>query len=347
MYLMDIGHMILTIIPTEFLLGDYLYLVMGIGIIISGLLIRAGKLDRFVRRRARKMQTQVELAKWGMYFTPDEAGLTLVTEIAVLTTRFQALSMTLFGVFLVVITAGLAIIDYVFFAGLLSKGFLIIGYVPFIVLAMQAIGPGYLIAARHLRRKNTDQHIAAELRQRSLTDFRARFFPFVTMFIWLASILNVFIALNAYQQHTLHLIPNEPLSLTIIVALIILFMAVSGIVIFQNELIMRAVVYSPRIVAFSYPPLAIKIDTMVRARTISMLQMVSIGFSAGLLGGQAGILMNTLSRQSNPLWIGVNVEYLLSALFVAAGFLTMGALGHIGGTITGWPWQQKIIEQAE
>lgn len=346
MSLMDIGQLILTIIPSNAILFDYLFFLIGIGIIVFGILIQSGRLDQRIRRGGRKMQTREQLAKWGMFFTYDDDGNRLIEEISVLTTRFQSSGMILFGAALMLVTVTFAIVAFVLFAGNMS--FFFDEPYMFIALSIQANGIGYLFAAKRMRKNITNHYIAAELRRHTIADYRSKVFLPVTIILWLLSILNAGIATAIDRYHLLHISTNAlfyPMSSQAAVILEYSMVFIAGILIILNEILIRAVIRSPRIIFFSYPPLAMKIDTMIRGKTISILQTASNTAVAVLLTIQVELLMSSPIDQIKPLWIGLSIEGFLAMIIVIPLFLAMTSLGHIGGTITGWPWQKKLIEQ--
>lgn len=186
-------------------------------------------------------------------------------------------------------------------------------------------GIGYIIGFWRTRQAAHRKITYADLRQRSISDYRSNLFRWL---LGLAVLLNVSLFLVLPYLFS----PAPPLAGASTALMFILFITA--------ESIMPRIVTMPRLIVTPDPRVAQYADDLLRALVIAELHLkLTIGM-AFLLYIQWLFFFGWL--QSFPIFIAVQVATTLLMLlcFFLSGVLRTSDKGHLGGRITGWSWHK-------
>jgi len=211
-------------------------------------------------------------------------------------------------------------------------------------------GLGAIYAVWHLR-ATSSQHVAyTDLQQRQLSNYRSsvlRWIP-LALIAWVIALTVFFVP---YLGRNLQFLQPDDTIIHVSngIWLRSIMPAIMLLVFIVAEVLMARISMLSRLLVAPDPLVSRRVDDMMRATVIGLVQCFEFA-AIGYLGyAQQGILENSLTgmhaatHQHNNNWL---FNLLLLTLFLTLmvsvlGFIAQAMQGRLGGKVSGWPWQPK------
>ena len=220
----------------------------------------------------------------------------------------------------------------------LSKGaifnnvsLLLILWIAYVLSLFLGTGLGYVIGFRRAKQEIRHAVAYADLRQRSLSDYRS-------------DLLRGLLGLAVITQVVLFLILPSFLAQAPFLPHNAWLIAISvGVIYLLGESFLSYIAVLPRLVVTPNPIVAQHADDLLRALIIDDIHvrmLIGIGF---LLGFQWFFLSRWIAFSS----LFMALFIVMTCLWFLCLFPTIWRAsdkGHLGGKVTGWPWSKKVVE---
>jgi len=214
-------------------------------------------------------------------------------------------------------------------------------------------GIGTVFAAWRLRTAAQQQVTYADLRQRRVSDYRSNAFRWlaIVLIVWTLGILAFF---APHVGPTLQLdllsivvsVPNTVWSWCLVPGTMLLVFVLIEIILFR-------IVGFSRLLVTADTTISQHADDMLRATVIGSVQYCEL-LTLGQLAALPFFMLSQLLWTSHYWQIGHLPYYdlLSSGLFMPVVMQVLGVAillgqGHLGGTVSGWPWHMRQTKQQE
>lgn len=215
-----------------------------------------------------------------------------------------------------------------------------------LLLMAAGIWLGQLAWFRKLKRAST-RHIAfGDLRRRLASDYRSPFLHAIPLILIIIATAITFVCLSIIHTPVRISMMNGITvwwpGWTLLIVPVMMLLLIAGV-----EVGIGNVVRFPRLLTTNEPERAHHIDDMLRATTTGYL----IGYEYYLVGNlqwmQMRLLWTALSvipEARIPFYISawVLISYFIWIVLLIVGLCSWAWEGHLGGTVSGWPWRKAI-----
>lgn len=242
-----------------------------------------------------------------------------------------ALVVTVLGIFITSLIIGKLL--------LLSTWFYWTGYVLSFVSGQ---GIGYIVGVYRLRARTSRSIRYADVSPRRLSSYRSSLWlllsgAFVGFIILTTLILfpapGSILHFHFFQNGS---VPGTFISTWAGPVLLLL-------VLIASEIVMRHIAQLPRLLVTANPLVARRVDDLLRAKILAVIQGQTCVALAFLAIFQVGLLTNDFQRLYEPLTL---IPLCITGILGILGIVTATRFHErLGGSITGWPWQHHVYQE--
>ncbi len=197
---------------------------------------------------------------------------------------------------------------------------------------------------RRLRREATAHIAFGDLRRRLVADYRSPLVHVIPVLLGIVNIVVALISISSVPSSIRIVLMNNtavwwPSWVLLILPVLILLLPP------LVEASLGSIVRFPRLLVTTSPALAQRIDNMLRAIIIGSLLgseysiVGNLQIGQFLLFGKANLSGSSSTQLSGSIQAWLLISFLLGMILIIVGTGAGMLKGHVGGKISGWPWQ--------